>query len=123
MCRERHLQQGFPSCILIGHGIFVGIANVKNISSTAHILVAALSLAIQQRRARLGLSQDEVAKRSGLHRTYISELERQSRNFSVRSLLLLCDALQVRPSELFRQAESIADGASSGDRGCDEVSS
>lgn len=52
----------------------------------------------------------EVAQRSGLHRTYISDLERRSRNFSVRSYLKLSHALEIRPSELLRLAEELASG-------------
>lgn len=70
--------------------------------------MAALSLALQRRRQELNLSQDEIAKRSGLHRTYISELERHSRNFSVKSFLKLVEALEMRPSDMMRSAESIA---------------
>lgn len=65
------------------------------------------------------MSQDEVAQRSGLHRTYISELERRSRNFSVRSYLKLVSALGMKPSELMRSAEIIASGdgdSAAGDR-------
>ena len=74
------------------------------------LFMTALSLAIQRRRQELRLSQDEVAQRSGLHRTYISELERHSRNFSVRSYLKLVHALNLRPSELMRAAEILASG-------------
>ncbi|HEY9790977.1 MAG TPA: helix-turn-helix transcriptional regulator [Candidatus Obscuribacterales bacterium] len=73
--------------------------------------MAALSLAIQRRRQQLRLSQDVIATRSGLHRTYISELERHSRNFSVKSYLKLVEALEMRPSELMVLAESLATAA------------
>lgn len=72
--------------------------------------MTALSLAIQRRRNELNLSQEEISKRSGLHRTYISELERHSRNFSVKSYLKLVEALELKPSELMRAAEIIATG-------------
>lgn len=72
--------------------------------------MTALSMAIQKRRQDLNLSQEEISRRSGLHRTYISELERHSRNFSVKSYLKLVDALEMKPSELMRMAEIIANG-------------
>ena len=75
---------------------------------TPELFMAALSLAIQKRRQELRLSQEEVAQRSGLHRTYISELERHSRNFSVRSYLKLTDALEMKPSDLMRLAEELS---------------
>jgi transcriptional regulator with XRE-family HTH domain len=56
----------------------------------------------------LGLSQDEVAKRAGLHRTYISEVERHSRNFSIKIFMRLASALETDPSTLMRQAEAMA---------------
>lgn len=83
-----------------------------NKQPSPEVFMTALSLAIQRRRNELNLSQDEIAKRSGLHRTYISELERHSRNFSVKSYLKLVDALELRPSELMRAAEIIATGDS-----------
>jgi|SRR6516165_9962540 transcriptional regulator with XRE-family HTH domain len=79
--------------------------------SNPDLFMAALSLAIQRRRQALRLSQDVVAARSGLHRTYISELERHSRNFSVKSYLKLVEALEMRPSELMVLAESLATAA------------
>lgn len=63
---------------------------------------------MQRRRSALGLSQDDVAQRSGLHRTYISELERHSRNFSIRSFLRISYALDMEPSDLIRAAEKMA---------------
>jgi transcriptional regulator with XRE-family HTH domain len=83
---------------------------------TPELFMTALSLAIQRRRQELNLSQDEISKRSGLHRTYISELERHSRNFSVKSYLKLVAALEMRPSELMRAAEIIADGKKAEER-------
>lgn len=72
------------------------------------VLVTALSLALQERRRELGLSQDEVAKRAGLHRTYISEVERHSRNFSIKIFMKLAAALETDPSTLMRDAEAMA---------------
>jgi transcriptional regulator with XRE-family HTH domain len=72
------------------------------------LFIAALGLSVQRRRSELGLSQDDVAQRSGLHRTYISELERHSRNFSIRSFLRISYALEMEPSDLIRAAEQMA---------------
>lgn len=59
-------------------------------------------LATNVRRIRLatGLSQEGLADRAGLHRTYISSLERGQRNVSVQNIFLLADALGVSPAEL-----------------------
>jgi transcriptional regulator with XRE-family HTH domain len=72
-------------------------------------LVTALGLAIQGRRKKLGLSQDDLAAKAGLHRTYISEIERRSRNLSVKILVRLAMALDLSPSQLLQKAEEITD--------------
>jgi transcriptional regulator with XRE-family HTH domain len=48
-------------------------------------------------RNKLGLSQEELADRAGLHRTYIGSIERAERNVSVDNIEKLSKALEVRP--------------------------
>ncbi len=59
-------------------------------------------LAANVRRIRLatGLSQEGLADRAGLHRTYISSLERGQRNVSIQNIFLLAEALGIPPAEL-----------------------
>lgn len=71
------------------------------------LLVSALGTVIQKRRRELGLSQEELAKRAGLHRTYISEIERRSRNLSVRILSQIATALNTDGSDLMKNAEQL----------------
>lgn len=52
------------------------------------------------RQAR-GWSQEHLAEMSGLHRTYISSLERGQRNVGLDNILALAAALEVAPAELF----------------------
>ncbi len=51
-------------------------------------------------RKKLGISQEELATRSGLHRTYIGAIERGERNVSLATLELIAEGLGVKPSEL-----------------------
>lgn len=51
-------------------------------------------------RARLGLSQEELAFRARLHRTYVSGVERAVRNPTVDIIERLADALQVEAARL-----------------------
>ena len=60
-----------------------------------------LGEAIKRERFALGLSQDELARRAGLHCSYVSDLERGARNPSVESILKIADALAVTVAELF----------------------
>lgn len=54
------------------------------------------------RRAReaLGISQEDLADRAGLHRTYVSGVERGVRNPTVTVLEKLAKALKVKSSTL-----------------------
>ena len=47
-----------------------------------------------------GLSQEELAFRAGMKRTYLSDLERGARNPTVRALGRLASALGVAPARL-----------------------
>ena len=48
---------------------------------------------LRQGRQRLGLSQEELAERAGLHRTYVGAVERAQKNLTIGSLERLADAL------------------------------
>ena len=61
--------------------------------------------AVRARREELGLTQEELADRAGIHRTYLSDVERGSRNISLVNIERLAAALSLRPSELFRLVE------------------
>lgn len=63
-------------------------------------------------RNQLGLSQEQLAERADLHRTYISDVERGSRNISLENIERLARALAVSVSALFPQS-SFAGGQSS----------
>ena len=63
---------------------------------------ALLGAAIRSRRYELGLSQEELAWRAGLHRTYVTDVERGARNLSLATIDKLADALQSPLSVLIR---------------------
>jgi transcriptional regulator with XRE-family HTH domain len=70
-------------------------------------LPATFSKVLHKRREALGISQEELSKRSGLHRTYISDVERGARNVSQKNMGRLSVALEVTPSVLMRWAEMV----------------
>ena len=53
-------------------------------------------------RQALGISQEELAFRAGLHRTYVSSAERGQRNVSLVNLEKLSEALEIEIADLFR---------------------
>ncbi|MEU4339494.1 helix-turn-helix transcriptional regulator [Micromonospora lupini] len=49
------------------------------------------------------LSQEELAELAGVHRTYVSSLERGQRNVGLDNILAIAAALGVPPSDLFTE--------------------
>lgn len=68
-------------------------------------LSQALARVLRERREAIGLSQEELADRAGLHRTYISLIERGERRPTVDVLDRLARGLAMRASALLVQAE------------------
>lgn len=52
-------------------------------------------------REEAGISQEELALRAGLHRTYVGSVERGERNISLVNIHALADALRVPVTALF----------------------
>jgi transcriptional regulator with XRE-family HTH domain len=73
-------------------------------------LRAALAEQIRLFRSKRGLSQEELAFRAGLHRTYISLVERAKKSPTIDSLTRISAALNVRTSDLLAKAEKCANG-------------
>jgi CheY-like chemotaxis protein len=65
-----------------------------------------LANAIKQQRSALGISQEELAARAGLHRTYVSEVERGERNPSITSVEKLAQALQTSITNLLEPTQA-----------------
>lgn len=53
---------------------------------------------IRRTRQEAGLSQEELAHRAGLHRTYIGSVERGERNIGLLNIAMLATVLQVDAS-------------------------
>ena len=56
---------------------------------------------IKQIRLKQGLSQEALADISGLHRTYISNIENGNRNVSIKNVEKLAKALNIKIKNLF----------------------
>lgn len=66
---------------------------------------AILGKTIRDRRMELGLSQEELAERADLHRTYVGGVERGERNVSLENIIRIAHALQIIPSQLLERIE------------------
>jgi transcriptional regulator with XRE-family HTH domain len=63
-------------------------------------LVKVFGLNVREARESRGLTQEDLEGMTGLRRSYISDLERGTRNPSIRALERIAAALGVLPSDL-----------------------
>jgi transcriptional regulator with XRE-family HTH domain len=64
-------------------------------------LLQGLGASISKRRIELGLSQEELADKAHVHRTYVSDVERGVRNVSILTLERMAQALDIPLGALF----------------------
>jgi transcriptional regulator with XRE-family HTH domain len=55
---------------------------------------------VRKRRQQLGLSQEQLAVTSGLHWTFVGQVERGQRNLSLHNILKLAAGLEINPGKL-----------------------
>lgn len=58
-------------------------------------------LKIRNLRKSLGISQEKLAEKCGLHRTYVGIVERWEKNLSLENIKKMADALWVDIKDLF----------------------
>ncbi len=56
---------------------------------------------VRKYRNEKGISQEKLAELSGLHRTYISDVERFQRSIALENIQRLADALEIETYKLF----------------------
>lgn len=70
----------------------------------AHILIR-YGQVVRKVRLEQGISQEELADRCGLHRTYISDIELGKRNLSLENIERIAVSLNKPLSEFFKEVE------------------
>src|SRR6267154_6836492 len=63
---------------------------------------------VRSLRFRLGISQEALAERADMHRTYIADIERGARNLTLRSIHKLARGLGVSTAVLLDPASNPA---------------
>lgn len=56
---------------------------------------------VRKERIKQGLSQEELATRAGVHRTYIGMIERAEKNITLENIEKLCKALNLKLQDIF----------------------
>jgi len=64
------------------------------------LLLLAAAAEIKARRTKIRISQEELAHRAGVHRSYIARLEVANTQPTLATLLRLADALEIEPADL-----------------------
>lgn len=66
-------------------------------------------LGAELKRARLkaGMTQEELAFKANVHRTYVSMLERDRGSPTLETLMNLCSAMGIKASDLVRRLEKV----------------
>lgn len=65
-------------------------------------------LRVQLYRNRLGLSQEQLAAKANVHRTYIGTVERGETNITLLNIYKLAAALQVDVKELINNDDTLS---------------
>lgn len=57
---------------------------------------------VREKRLELGLSQEALATRAKVHRTYIGMIERAEKNITLENIEKIAKALDIRVNELLK---------------------
>jgi len=64
----------------------------------------AFGKAVRRLRLKRGISQERLAELAGIHRTYVGDVERGTRNIAIVNMNRIARALQVPLSRLIQEA-------------------
>ena len=57
---------------------------------------------VRKERAKLGLSQEGLAAKAGVHRTYIGMIERAEKNITLENIEKIASALKITLPDIFK---------------------
>ena len=76
-----------------------------SLADACNDLKKAFGAAVRCERVRQRLSQESLAERADLHRTYITDVERGVRNISIETICKLANALEISIASLIASSE------------------
>ena len=68
-------------------------------------LTRAFGLTVRSHRKERALSQEALAERAGVHRTYVGMIERGEKNLTLENIYRIASALGVAASDLLKATE------------------
>lgn len=60
---------------------------------------------VREERLKQGLSQESLAEKAGVHRTYIGMIERAEKNITLTNIAKIAAALEISIGELFKDED------------------
>ena len=69
-------------------------------------ILRAFGISVKRQRESMGYTQEVLAGRAQIDRTYLSDVERGTRNLGVKNVVRIARALNVAPSALMRGFDS-----------------
>lgn len=82
------------------------MASTGRAKGNAHEARAAFGANLRHLRLAAGMSQELLADRAGLHRTYVGSVERGERNIGLENIHALAAALGVEVGSFFEPADN-----------------
>lgn len=87
----------------VGSGFGVNEEKRHKYKHCSQELLGVLAANIVRLRGEQGMSQEALAERSGMHRTFISLIERRGRNITLGTVEAIANALGVEVRELLTE--------------------
>lgn len=69
-------------------------------------LLVAYGAAVRRLRKQKGFSQEAFADACGINRGYMGGIERGEHNLALINIMKIIDALEIQPSEFFREIDN-----------------
>ena len=75
--------------------------NINKTEGCSMDIIKVFGVNLKKYRTHKGLSQEKLAEKCGLHRTYISDIECFRRSISLENIQRIADALDIKTYKLF----------------------
>ena len=62
---------------------------------------------VRQQRMMCGLTQEELAEKSGISCSFVGHIERGEKKFSIGTLVALCNAMKISPNYLLQDSVDV----------------
>jgi DNA-binding XRE family transcriptional regulator len=96
-----------PYPLIVCRLIAIFLPSIRLVTSPQQSnLQLAFGQAVRRFRVKRGISQERLAELADIHRTYIGDVERGTRNISLLNMTRIAKALQVPLSRLIQEMES-----------------